>query len=105
MLQAFTNYSSTVNQGLQNQVVYRVWLVAEDALGNVQTSLSSVTVKTMRTTPPLLEYLLVQYNAPSSVYIEVCFSLVAGNCPAQLAISQSRVLLCYHASFGFCFAA
>ena len=78
MLQAFTNYTSTVNQGLQNQVVYRVWLIAQDALGNTQTALSSVTVETMRTTPPVLENLLVQFNAPSSVYIEVHSSLTAG---------------------------
>ncbi|DBA74581.1 TPA: hypothetical protein ACH3X2_009453 [Trebouxia sp. C0005] len=68
---AFTNYTSTVNQGLQDQVVYRVWLVAEDSLGNVQTALSSVTVKTVRTTPPIFEEIIIQYNAPTSVYIEV----------------------------------
>jgi hypothetical protein len=60
-----------VNQGLQNQVVYRVWLVAEDSLGNVQTALSSVTVKTVRTTPPNFEEIVVQYTAPTSVYVEV----------------------------------
>ncbi|DBB14474.1 TPA: hypothetical protein ACH3X3_004761 [Trebouxia sp. C0006] len=68
---AFTNYTSTVNQGLQDQVVYRVWLVAEDSLGNVQTALSSVTVETVRTTPPTFEEIIIQYNAPTSVYVEV----------------------------------
>ncbi len=60
-----------MNQGLQDQVVYRVWLVAEDSLGNVQTALSSVTVKTVRTTPPTFEEIIIQYNAPTSVYVEV----------------------------------
>ncbi|KAL0035306.1 hypothetical protein WJX77_000193 [Trebouxia sp. C0004] len=68
---ALTDYHSLVNQGLQNQVVYRVWLVAEDSLGNVQTALSSVTVKTVRTTPPHFEEIIIQYNAPTSVYVEV----------------------------------
>lgn len=71
MLQAFTNYTSKVDQNLANQVVYRVWLVAKDSLDNEQTALSSVTVKTVRTTPPAFQELLVEYNAPSSVYIEV----------------------------------
>ena len=74
MLQAFTSYNSTVNQGLQDQVVYRVWLVAEDSLGNVQTALSSVTVETVRTTPPHFEEIIIQYNAPASVYVEVGFA-------------------------------
>ena len=71
VLQAYTNATGVVNQNLQNQVVYKVWLIAKDALGNVQTALSSVTVKTVRTAPPFFEELLVQYNAPSSVYVEV----------------------------------
>lgn len=74
MLQAFTSYNSTVDQNLTNQVVYRVWLVAKDSLGNEQTALSSVTVKTVRTTPPVFQELLVQYNAPTSVYVEVIFA-------------------------------
>ena len=73
LLQAFTSYNSTVAQNLTNQVVYRVWLVAKDSLGNEQTMLTSVTVKTVRTTPPVFQELLVQYNAPSSVYVEVIF--------------------------------
>lgn len=71
MLQAFTNYTSKVDQNLANQVVYRVWLVAKDSLNNEQTALSSVTVKTVRTAPPAFQELLVEYNAPSSVYVEV----------------------------------
>lgn len=74
LLQAFTSYNSTVDQNLNNQVVYRIWLVAQDALGNNQTALSSVTVKTVRTTPPVFQELLVEYNAPSSVYVEVIFA-------------------------------
>ena len=70
-MQAFTNYTILVNNGLVNQVLYRVWLIAKDSLGNRQTTLSSVTVMTARTTPPSFQQLLVQYNAPSSVYIEV----------------------------------
>ena len=70
-LQAFTNYTILVDQNLANQVVYRVWLVARDSLGNEQTALSSVRVKTVRTTPPAFQELLVQYNAPTSVYVEV----------------------------------
>ena len=71
LMQAFTNYTSKVDQNLANQVVYRVWLVAKDSLDNEQTALSSVTVKTARTTPPAFQELLVEYNAPSSVYVEV----------------------------------
>ena len=71
-LQAFINYTSLVDQGLQNKVTYRVWLIAKDSLGNVQTALSSVTLTTVRTTPPSFEELLVEYNAPTSVYVEVC---------------------------------
>lgn len=63
-----------MNQGLQDQVVYRVWLVAEDSLGNVQTALSSVTVETVWTTPPTFEEIIIQYNAPTSVYVEVGFA-------------------------------
>lgn len=70
-LQAFTNYTSKVDQNLADQVVYRVWLVAKDSLNNEQTALSSVTVTTVRTTPPAFQELLVEYNAPSSVYVEV----------------------------------
>ena len=71
MLQAFTNRTSLVNQNLANQVLYRVWLVAQDSRGNNQTALSSVTVKTVRTTPPFFQELLVEFNPPSSVYVEV----------------------------------
>ena len=74
LLQAFTSYNSTVDQNLTNQVLYRVWLVAKDSLGNEQTTLSTVAVKTVRTTPPVFQELLVQYNAPSSVYVEVTFA-------------------------------
>lgn len=48
--------------------------MAKDSLGNEQTTLSSVTVKTVRTTPPVFQELLVQYNAPASVYVEVSFA-------------------------------
>ena len=69
-MQAFTNSNSLVS-GLTNQGLYTVWLVAKDSLGNTQTALSSVNVKTVRTTPPSFEGLVVQYNPPTSVYIEV----------------------------------
>lgn len=86
VLQAYTNYTSFVDQGLANQVVYRVWLVAEDSLGNVQTALSSVTVTTVRTTPPVFDELVVQYNAPTSFYVEVRH--------AGVYLTQTSGLLC-----------
>ncbi len=89
-VQAFTNYTSTVNQGLQDQVVYRVWLVAEDSLGNVQTALSSVTVTTVRTTPPTFEEIIIQYNAPTSVYVEVGFAKL------KLALDGHVVVVVVH---------
>ena len=64
--------------------MYRVWLVAKDSLDNEQTTLSIVTVKTVRTTPPVYQELLVQYNAPSSVYVEVIFAA----CIMQLLMKQ-----------------
>lgn len=87
-LQAFTTYPSLVNSGLVNHVLYRVWLIAQDSVGNVQTALSSVTVMTMRTTPPQFESLLVQYNPPSSVYVEVALQ-------PMLCLAYTR-----HARFG-----
>ncbi len=92
VLQAYTNYTSLVNQGLENQVVYRVWLVAEDSLGNVQTALSSVTFTTVRTTPPSFEELIVQYNAPTSFYIEV-------RCVAWTRLASKYSARCRQASF------
>ena len=92
-LQAFTNYTSVVDSGLVNQVLYRVWLIARDSLGNTQTALSSVTVKTVRTTPPNFEELLVQWNPPSSVYIEVAFPLLSFYNSSLWLIHDSKNLM------------
>ena len=97
-VQAFTNYTILVNHGLVNQVLYRVWLIAKDSLGNRQTALSSVTVMTVRTTPPSFQQLLVQYNAPTSVYIEVsCNTTVNCNCtyPWGWHSATKTIAVCY----------